>query len=363
MTRRARGTGRIFLPKGSSIYWLQYYQNGVKHRESSETSDRKAALDQLKLRIAEVITGKATGLSPKKAKISELAEDFLRDYRINGKSSLPDAETRWRLHLEPFFGRLKAPQLTSVLLNKYVDQRQQQRASNATINRELAALKRMFRLGHQATPPKVYYIPHFPKLEEDNVRQGFLEDEQYAKLLSYCPQLWFQAIVEIGKTYGWRIGELLKLKVDQVNLVLRTIRLHPGRTKNKKGREVKMTNRVHELLTLCVEGKSSDAAVFTRPNGKAVKHFTKLWQNACEFAGVPNLLFHDLRRTAARNFRNAGVAEGVIMKIGGWKTRSVFERYAIVSQADVEDALDKLEEQKARLQVPRPAGALSSNLG
>ncbi|QNI35843.1 tyrosine-type recombinase/integrase [Edaphobacter albus] len=155
---------------------------------------------------------------------------------------------------------------------------------------------------YQATPPKVYYIPHFPKLEEDNVRQGFLEDEQYDKLLSYCPQLWFQAIVEVGKTYGWRIGELIKLTVDQVNLVLRTIRLHPGRTKNKKGSEVKMTVRVHELLTLCVGGKGSDAAVFTRPNGKAVKHFTKLWQRACEFAGVPNLLFHDLRRTAARNF-------------------------------------------------------------
>jgi len=53
--------------------------------------------------------------------------------------------------------------------------------------------------------------------------------------------------------------------------------------------------------------------------------------------------FHDLRRTAARNLRRAGIAEGVIMKIGGWRTRSVFERYAIVSQTDIADALKKLE--------------------
>jgi hypothetical protein len=55
------------------------------------------------------------------------------------------------------------------------------------------------------------------------------------------------------------------------------------------------------------------------------------------------LLFHDPRRTAARNLRRAGVAEGVIMKIGGWRTRSVFERYAIVTQSDVVDAILKLQ--------------------
>ncbi len=69
MIRRQRGTGRIFLPKGSSVWWLQYYQNGVKRRESAETSNRKEALEKLKLRIAELTTGSVTGLTPKKTRV------------------------------------------------------------------------------------------------------------------------------------------------------------------------------------------------------------------------------------------------------------------------------------------------------
>ncbi len=85
--------------------------------------------------------------------------------------------------------------------------------------------------------------------------------------------------------------------------------------------------------------------MLTRPDGKPVKDFRETWGNACKSAGVPDFLYRDLRRTAARNLRRAGIAEGVIMKIGGWRTRSVFERYAIVSQTDIADALKKLEAQ------------------
>jgi integrase len=100
-----------------------------------------------------------------------------------------------------------------------------------------------------------------------------------------------------------------------------------------------MTDAIFKLLSACVHDKSTDDYVFTRANGKRVRDFRRTWANACEVAGVPGLLFHDLRRTAARNLRRAGVPETVIMKIGGWRTRSVFERYAIVSRNDIADAM------------------------
>jgi integrase len=87
-----------------------------------------------------------------------------------------------------------------------------------------------------------------------------------------------------------------------------------------------MTDTVCKLLSALVHGKSADDFVFTRLNGKPVRDFRLTWRKACAHAGAHDLLFHDLRRTGARNLRRAGVAEGIIMKIGGWRTRSVFER-------------------------------------
>ena len=104
-----------------------------------------------------------------------------------------------------------------------------------------------------------------------------------------------------------------------------------------------MTSTIAALIASCIENKQPDDHVFTRDGNKPVCDFRCAWKNLCAAAGVPGLLVHDLRRTAARNLRRASVSEGVIMKIGGWKTASIFKRYDIVNQSDVRDALRKLE--------------------
>ena len=164
------------------------------------------------------------------------------------------AEARWRQHLKPFFGGMKAVNVSSQLLARYVDQRRQEEASNATINRELAALKRMFNLGRRSTPPKVMRVPMFPSLAENNIRQRFLEDETYYKLIEGA-ELWLRALIECGRTYPWRENELRSMRVSQIDLAQRVIRLEPGTTKNKDGREVIMSAVVYQLLRALIEGK------------------------------------------------------------------------------------------------------------
>jgi integrase len=109
------------------------------------------------------------------------------------------------------------------------------------------------------------------------------------------------------------------LRAHQVDIASGTIRLEPGTAKNSEGREVSITLPVRALLTQCVLGKKPDDHVFTREAGKSVRDFRRAWENSCAAAKVHGLLFHDLRRTAARNLRRAGVAEGVIMKIAAGK--------------------------------------------
>ncbi len=73
-------------------------------------------------------------------------------------------------------------------------------------------------------------------------------------------------------------------------------------------------------------------------DGKPFKSYRKAWKTACRKACLPGRIPHDFRRTAVRNLVRAGVSEVVAMRMTGHKIRSIFDRYDIVSQGDLNDA-------------------------
>jgi len=184
--------------------------------------------------------------------MGELAEDMLRDYRINGRRTLALTEKRWSKHLEPIFGALRGYRVTTDILNRYVDARRTEGALNGTINRELAALKRMFSLAYRNTPRKVAHVPAFPRLRENPPRNGFVEQRHYERLCKQCTKIWLRTAISLGYNFGFRSAELLSLRAEQIDLLSRSIRLDPGTTKNGEGRVIKLTSETYELAKLCV---------------------------------------------------------------------------------------------------------------
>ena len=335
--RGKRGQGCVYQPKGSRNWWYKFSINGQTIQESAETESRREALDKLKDAILKHASGDA--VQDRKVTVDQLYDALLADYRINGKC-LWWAELNWNKHLKPFFGGMKAKNVGTDTLNRYIEARREEKASNGSINREVSLLQRAFMLGYESQPPKVARPLRFHRLAEAKPRQGFIEQKQYDALAANCPDLYMRAMLCLGYSFGFRKSELLTLKVSDVDLFAWTIRLRDS--KNGEPRKVALTQDAKNLLAACITGKAPEHAVFTRGK-KPVVDFRGTWEKMIAAAGLPGLLFHDLRRSAVRNMVRADVPEVVAMKVSGHKTRNVFDRYNITSERDLAEAARKIE--------------------
>ncbi len=271
--KRPRGTGCVYKRAGSAVWWIKYSRNGKIFCESTRTTSEFKAGKILARRLGEIANG--TFLSPaiERIRVEELMDDLLREYRINKRKSIDDAETRWELHLKPAFAHIRASDLCrSDAIERYIESRQKEGAANATINREMGLLKRAFNLARKSNKKKVREIPIFPHLKEAPPRKGFLEDGAYQTLVDGSP-VWFRTVVEVGRKFAWRVSEVLNLRVEQIDLLGRTIRLHAGETKNDEARTVPIPDSLYTLLVECVRGKQPEQYVFTRSNGKRIRDF------------------------------------------------------------------------------------------
>jgi integrase len=325
-----------------NVWWIKYHKGGKPFRESSNSTKEADAIELLKTRTGEISQGTFTGLAYKRLTFDDLGQEFLADYKINQRKSY------WRAklsldHLKEFFEGLKACAIDTPLIRKYIKQRQAQGAKNATINRELAALRRMFRLAAQ--DDRIPRIPHFPMLEENNVRTGFLEHDQYQKLHAALPD-YLKPVLTMAYWTGCRKSEILGLKWSQVDFLNRQTTLEAKSTKNNEPRTIPMSEELYQtILSLRPVRPIKGAArelVFTN-KGKPIRYIYDAWREAAKRAGLPGLLLHDCRRTAVRNFVRAGVPDKIARAISGHKTRAVFDRYNIVDERDLRDATSKLE--------------------
>jgi integrase len=254
----------------------------------------------------------------------------------------------WK-HLEPIFGSRPASTVKPSEIADYVAGRRSAGIAAATCNREVAVLKAAFR--HGARLELVERIPMFPKkLKEPSPRAGFVEESQYQVLAKNAGELWLRTFVAVGFNFGWRKSEILNLRVRNVDLLENWLSLDTS--KNGEGRRVKIPASMRMLLSACITGKNPNDFVLTRRDGSRIAQPRKDWYHLCCVSGLGKLdddghynglQMHDLRRSGVRRMRRKGIAESIAMKISGHKTASVFKRYDITDDRDLEQAAKLLE--------------------
>ena len=338
-------------PKGSGVWWIHFHDgDGRRHRE--KVGKKSLAIKRYQVRKTEVYEGRFFPLRHGPT-FAVLKEDLFDDYRTN-RQNLEPIETAWK-RLKPVFGTMRAESLTTEKLNQYIAGQLAYGYANASVNRDMACLKRMLRLATRSG--KIRKLPVFPsRLREAAPRSGFVTDEQYRALAGVPIENWLRALLAMAYKFGFRKQELLSMRVDQVDFTEELVRLHAGTTKNDEGRVVPMTKDIRGLLKECTRNKSAEDFVFTR-SGKPVIDFRGSWEVLTASAGLPGLLVHDLRRSAVRNMSRRGIPEKVAMAISGHKTRAVFDRYNIVSETDIREAAARLEDSptatRTAIRVPR----------
>lgn len=327
------------------VWYIKYYVNGKPIELPTATEDYEEALTMLRQKLGAAAMQADFTEHPERVRMSQLFDMVLEFYRTHERRSTYDVERKIEKRLRPHFGKIKAQAVTSTTIQRYIAARRAEkpRPANASINREMAYVRRALKLGADQDPPLVLRVPHFEMLPEDNVREGMLSYEAYRTVRDGLPGYARIALV-IAYHTGARKGELRQIRKDRIDMRAGRIDL-PGRTtKNKKPRYLPIYNDMAAEIEMAVSAGSEECPFLIQRDGKPVYDWEKAWTTACEAAGVAGTLFHDLRRTALTNMIEAGLREKEAMEISGHRTRAVFDRYHIVSERRLKEMAGKLEQ-------------------
>jgi integrase len=283
-------------------------------------------------------------------RLDELVRLLLSDYRLQRRPSTERA--RYALdHVIAYFGEdVDAGKLGYDRFVAYATARfaADPPAAPATVRQELALLRRAFRLAERS---EKVATPAFPTIRVDNARQGFIDREAFDCLLD-CLPAYLVPVATFLYVTGWRRQEALGLTWRQVDFEQGVVRLEPGTTKNRDGREFPffafpelervLGEQRAETKRVELEQATVIPWVFHYPDGRRLNDFRNAWKTACKRCGIAGAVLHDFRRSAVRNLERAGVERQTAMKLTGHRTESIYARYAISNRADLEAGVRRL---------------------
>jgi integrase len=351
--------------KKQGVYWIDYYVNGHRKRERIGI-DKRLAETVLRKRKVEIAEGR---FLDKQKIVTSIFDELAAAYFTYAKDQQRKrswARDRTSIRaLTGYFGGKRLTEITPAAIEQYrawrraTISRRGTPVSTASINRELACLKRMFSVALKGLIVLKGGVPRenpavLVRLErEHNERDRVLSPQEFDRLMAAAPTHLRPILLTAHQT-GMRKGEILRLTWDRIDIKAGVIRLKDTDTKTGEGRTIPLTKELSALL------KSSTITlgvpyVFTYA-GKRIGSVRRAFETACRQAGLANVVFHDLRHTFVTNARRAGIDYFRIMAISGHKTMTVFKRYHTIDEGDLRQAMSQMDtymDTSARDQAPQ----------
>lgn len=314
--------------KDGTIAWYYYFcYQGKRYRAIGGATKTQALRTQEKVR-SQVISGQyELEMVAADVKIQDFAVTYL-ERRQHLKSRKRDALSV-RTLLKYFQGQtLSGIQPSDI--EDYIVYRKSN-VSNATVNRELSCLKRMYNLAIRWKQAKVNPVNQVEFLKEPPGRTRYLTIEEAIRLIACCNSS-LRPIVITALNTGMRLSEILGLQWKQVHtdtVIEPYIELN--QTKNNKRRVVPINDELVNVLE-ALRGKHPEY-VFIGERGNPLKSVRTVFEKAVEKAGIVDFHFHDLRHTFASHFIMQGGDPLALKEILGHHSLKMVERYTHLAQA------------------------------
>ncbi|MFC3229374.1 tyrosine-type recombinase/integrase [Marinibaculum pumilum] len=236
-----------------------------------------------------------------------------------------------------------ASQVTAAWIDDWISGLQDEGKANGTINRKLAALKRMLRFAHRME--YIERVPHIEMLKENGGRMYVLDEQEEASVLGLARQWGYEEeadLLEFLILQGCRLGEALKLTDRDIAVTPKGGHVTFGDTKNGDDRMVPLRARAQEIVAPRVRrgGKLFNTTIWRAEN---------VWARIRAHMGIDrkDFVIHALRHTCISRWVAAGIPLPMVQKLAGHKTIITTRRYTHFSQTQLDGFMAQLDQTEA----------------
>ncbi len=331
------------LFKRGTVWWMSFTYQGRQVRTSTETADKRLAEAILATIKVKIVEGRYFDrLEEQTRTFAELMERYETEHVA--KQASRRAIRGYIRNLLPVFGHLTLSEISPKLIVAYKQKRYADGVAPATINRELAAMKKAFNLAIREWEwCRENPVSRVSMEKEANTRDRWLTDEEEARLLGASPP-WLGELVRFALHTGMRLGEILALTWRGVDLFRNTATVF--RSKNGTRRTIPLNQTARALLKAKAKVRALKSEQVFQSQAQTpleANNLRRAFRRAVRQAEIEDLHFHDLRHTFATRLVQAGVDLYKVQRLLGHQSPVMTQRYAHHSPESLRDGVATLD--------------------